>query len=51
TLPSSIAQEKRINPFLRTRLQPVAQAAHDGADQHDAVAVFASLRQWKNNFR
>src|SRR5665647_1233853 len=32
TLPSTIAQEQRINPFLRTRLTGVAQAAraHDG---------------------
>lgn len=53
TLPSSIALETRINPFLRVRVPAVAQAAHarDGADENDAVAVFASLRQWKNEFR
>jgi len=53
TLPSSIALELAINPFLRTRQPAVAQAAHgyDGADPADPVAVFAALRQWKNEFR
>lgn len=53
TLPSSIALEQAINPFLRTRQPAVAQAAHayDGADPADPVAVFAALRQWKNEFR
>jgi hydroxyacylglutathione hydrolase len=51
TLPSTIAQENTINPFLRSRQASVAQAvrAHQaGAD--DVVAVFADLRAWKNNF-
>jgi hydroxyacylglutathione hydrolase len=53
TLPSSIALEKAINPFLRTRSGAVARAAqaHGGADEGDAVAVFAVLREWKNQFR
>lgn len=53
TLPSTIAVEQAINPFLRTRQPAVAQAAHahGGADLADPVAVFAALRQWKNEFR
>ncbi|MEP6825068.1 MAG: hydroxyacylglutathione hydrolase [Ramlibacter sp.] len=53
TLPSSIAQQMRINPFLRTRLTPVTQAAHafNGAAIDDDVAVFAAIRQWKNEFK
>ncbi|MDB5899504.1 MAG: hydroxyacylglutathione hydrolase [Ramlibacter sp.] len=53
TLPSTIALEREINPFLRARQPAVAQAAHgyDGADESDEVAVFAALRQWKNEFR
>jgi hydroxyacylglutathione hydrolase len=54
TLPSSIAVENSVNPFLRTRQPAVAQAArgHDpAADPADPVAVFAALRQWKNEFR
>jgi hydroxyacylglutathione hydrolase len=53
TLPSTIEQERRINPFLRTRLAGVAQAAreHDAATTPDDVAVFATIRQWKNEFK
>ncbi len=53
TLPSTIALERTVNPFLRTGQPAVAQAAHahDGADEADPVAVFATLRQWKNEFR
>ena len=53
TLPSSIAVEKAINPFLRTGAGEVARSAHahGGADTGDAVAVFAVLREWKNQFR
>lgn len=54
TLPSSITLEKQINPFLRTRERPVieAAAAHDAATAtQDEVSVFATLRQWKNDFR
>ncbi len=54
TLPSSIAQELAINPFLRCA-QPAVRAA--AAQQQalaadaDSVSVFATLRQWKNDFR
>lgn len=54
TLPSSLGLEKRINPFLRTRLATVAGAARaHNADLagDDDVAVFAAIRQWKNDFR
>ncbi|HWP18730.1 MAG TPA: hydroxyacylglutathione hydrolase [Burkholderiaceae bacterium] len=50
TLPSTIALERRINPFLRCDLPAVAQAV-PGTSQADAVRVFAALRQWKNEFR
>jgi hydroxyacylglutathione hydrolase len=53
TLPSTIALENEVNPFLRARQPAVAHAAHgfNGADEADPVAVFAALRQWKNEFR
>ena len=54
TLPSTIALENSINPFLRTREAAVAQTARGrdpAADPADPVAVFAALRQWKNEFR
>lgn len=52
TLPTSIAQELLINPFLRTR-QPalVSSARHVDAAAHDDVSVFAAIRQLKNNFK
>jgi hydroxyacylglutathione hydrolase len=53
TLPSTIAQEQQINPFLRARVPAVAQAAraHDAATPPETVGVFATLRQWKNEFK
>jgi hydroxyacylglutathione hydrolase len=52
TLPSTIAQEKKINPFLRSRVPAVLAAAqaHDAAMALDTGA-FATLRQWKNDYR
>ena len=54
TLPSQMALERDINPFLRVRQGQVAQAAQ-GYDAQvpldDAVAVLAARRQWKNEFR
>lgn len=53
TLPSSIGQELRINPFLRTRQPEIAQAAAARAGQplSGPVEVFAALRRWKNEFK
>ncbi|MDA8447849.1 hydroxyacylglutathione hydrolase [Paracidovorax valerianellae] len=54
TLPSRLATERDINPFLRTRQATVAQAARGfdaRVDPQDAVAVLAALRQWKNEFQ
>ncbi len=52
TLPSTIALERDINPFLRSRQPAVRQAvqAHAPAAGDD-TAVFAALREWKNQFR
>ncbi|HJV96635.1 MAG TPA: hydroxyacylglutathione hydrolase [Albitalea sp.] len=52
TLPSSIAQERLINPFLRCAEPAVVQSAHlHGAASTTATDVLAALRQWKNNFQ
>ncbi|MBT2305416.1 hydroxyacylglutathione hydrolase [Variovorax paradoxus] len=54
TLPSQLATERRINPFLRSREATVLRAvhAHAGLSAQAAEAeVFAALRQWKNDFR
>lgn len=52
TLPSSMALERNINPFLRSRVPAVVAAAtaHNAAMTHDTGA-FATLRQWKNDYR
>jgi hydroxyacylglutathione hydrolase len=52
TLPTSIAQELLINPFLRTR-QPalVSSARQFDAAAQDDTSVFAAIRQWKNQFK
>jgi len=52
TLPSSIAEELQINPFLRTGVAAVQRAAtRHGAANEAAPEVFAALRQWKNGFQ
>lgn len=60
TLPSTIALERATNPFLRTDCASIianVRAHAEGRepattlDSDDAVAVFAALRQWKNEFR
>lgn len=52
TLPSFIALEKRVNPFLRWQEPAVREAAARFAGQplNDDVAVLAALRRWKDSF-
>lgn len=54
TLPSSIGQELKINPFLRSREASVRQAVQQSGaslpDGADDVAAFAALRAWKDRF-
>jgi hydroxyacylglutathione hydrolase len=53
TLPSDLARERRINPFLRCREPAVKSAAeaHAGRPLPDPVDVFAAVRSWKDGFR
>lgn len=53
TLPSTLAVELQINPFLRCDVDDVRDAAmrHDSNVTADPVSVLAGLRQWKNVFR
>ena len=56
TLPALLGTELQINPFLRARHLHVrhAVAQHAGLsalEQTDDVAVFAALREWKNDFK
>lgn len=52
TLPSSLARERAINPFMRCDIDAVREAANDHAGETlaDDVAVFAALRGWKDHF-
>lgn len=52
TVPTTIAQELDTNPFLRSSVKAVIDAAtqHNPAMNSDKEAVFASLRQWKDTF-
>ena len=52
TLPSTIAEERATNPFLRAADATVRAAAarHAGRSLPDRVSVFAELRAWKNAF-
>jgi hydroxyacylglutathione hydrolase len=51
TLPSTIARELQINPFLRSDQAEVVHAAQQlDPTAIDAVGVFTAIRQWKNNF-
>jgi hydroxyacylglutathione hydrolase len=52
TLPSTIAEERATNPFLRAS-DPAVRAiaeARAGRKLGGEVAVFAALREWKNAF-
>ena len=53
TVPSTIAEERATNPFLRAD-QPALRAAAERFRPGAAVSVvsvFAALREWKNGFR
>jgi hydroxyacylglutathione hydrolase len=53
SLPSSIALETQINPFLRCEVDTVKAAAarHAGRPVADPIDAFAVLRSWKDGFR
>lgn len=54
SLPSTLALEHRINPFLRTGEPQVRRAVREQGAQDTAptdAAVFAALRRWKDDFR
>jgi hydroxyacylglutathione hydrolase len=52
TLPSRIARELEVNPFMRCTEPEVVQCARShGATGDTAVEVLAALRQWKNSYR
>ncbi len=52
TLPSTLALEKRTNPFLRTAETSVKDKVDErnGPQDRAPSAVFAALRAWKDTF-
>jgi len=52
TLPSTLGQEAKINPFLRCTEPPVVASARvHGAKDDRPAEVLGALRQWKNQFQ
>jgi hydroxyacylglutathione hydrolase len=53
SLPSTMALEIRVNPFLRCDNPAVVTAAeaHAGKSLQDPAEVFGVLRAWKDQFR
>jgi hydroxyacylglutathione hydrolase len=49
--PSTIADERATNPFLRAAEPAVISAAGSRGAAADPVSVFAAIRSWKDNFR
>ena len=52
TLPSTLDLEERVNPFMRCDQESVRASAehHAGHSLADPVAVFATVRAWKDAF-
>lgn len=52
TIPSSILQEKMINPFLRCNRESLMESASEfsGEQITDALSTFTVIRAWKDNF-
>ena len=52
TLPTTIKQERRINPFLRTDAEAVIRSAREFSGQplNSELDVFTAVREWKNQF-
>ncbi|MEY4764874.1 MAG: hydroxyacylglutathione hydrolase [Pseudomonadota bacterium] len=51
TLPTTLALELAINPFLRcTQREVIDSAVRHGAPDESSLAVFTELRRWKNTF-
>ncbi len=49
--PSTIADERATNPFLRSAEPGVIAAARQRGAAGDPVSVFAAVRSWKDGFR
>lgn len=52
SLPSTLALERRINPFLRVNHDSIIESVsrHIGRPIHDDLDCFTELRKWKDNY-
>lgn len=50
TLPTTLRQEKWINPFLRVQEPEVIASVKPYTQNSDPLSVFTALREWKNIF-
>ena len=52
SLPSSIGNEKQINPFLRTDTSEIMQSVsqYSNLPESNAIETFIRLRKWKDTF-
>ena len=50
TIPTSIGQEKKFNPFLRTKEKEIARNVANRSSETTELAIFTALREWKNEF-
>ncbi len=52
TIPSSIGLERATNPFLRYALPSITEKllSEQKVSSREPIAVFAALREWKNNY-
>ncbi len=50
SVPSTMAEERKTNPFLRARNAAVIAAGVQRGAEPNPTSVFAAIREWKNNF-
>ena len=51
TVPSSLGEELKVNPFLRTRQEPVVLAAQKrNPNAEPGASTLAEIRAWKDSF-
>lgn len=52
TIPTTVGMEKATNPFMRSEIASIKNAAekHSGQQLGQPSDVFAAIRQWKDNF-
>lgn len=50
TLPTTLAKEKLVNPFLRVDQPSIINSIANRTRETSAIAVFTALREWKNAF-